>query len=150
MHSDIIRKSFLSSHTGLNIEFLSKTTQIVCGNWRSQLNHFRTLPTNILHQLQWHLFNFNICAWSDGCSSVGKAGQLVIGRLLVQIPDPPGWPVPHVKLSLSKILNPKLLLRAPRGAGARRQLGLAPATMYVCMQCLCGCMYVEHNIETHN
>ena len=39
----------------------------------------------------------------------GRAGQLVIARLLVQIPAL-GWAELHVKVSLSKILNPKLLL----------------------------------------
>ena len=41
------------------------------------------------------------------CSSVGRAGWLVIRRSLVQIPAPAEL---HVEVSLSKILNPKLLL----------------------------------------
>ena len=70
-------------------------------------------------------------------AAAGRAGRLVIGRSLVQIPAPSGWAELHVEVSLSKILTPKLLLRALRWAGAvfrvypaltRRQLGLAPAT----------------------
>ena len=81
------------------------------------------------------------------CSSAGRAGWLVIGRLLVQIPAL-GWAELQVEVSLGKILNPKLLLmcswhlallpsvRALRWAGnfsgeypahAQKQLGLAPA-----------------------
>ena len=52
-------------------------------------------------------------AFSDkdggGCSSAGRAGRLVIGRSLVQILAP-GRAELHVEVSLSKILNPKLLL----------------------------------------
>ena len=43
-----------------------------------------------------------------GCSSAGRAGRLVIERLLVQILAP-GKAERHVKVSLSKILNPTLL-----------------------------------------
>ena len=39
-----------------------------------------------------------------GCSSVGRAGRLVIGRSLVQIPAP-GRAEQHVEVSLSEILN---------------------------------------------
>ena len=41
-----------------------------------------------------------------GCSSRGWAGRQVMGRLLVRVQ----LPQLHVKVSLSKILNPKLLL----------------------------------------
>ena len=44
-----------------------------------------------------------------GCSSAGRAGRLVIGGSRVQIPAP-GWAELHVEVSLSKILNPELLL----------------------------------------
>ena len=44
-----------------------------------------------------------------GCSSVGRAGRLVIGRSLVQIPAP-GRAELHVEVSLSEILNPTLLI----------------------------------------
>ena len=44
-----------------------------------------------------------------GCSSAGRAGRLVIGRSLVQIPAP-GKAELHVEVSLSKILNPTLLI----------------------------------------
>ena len=72
--------------------------------------------------------------WLFSCSTVGRAGRLVIGRSLVQIPAL-GWAELHVKVSLSKILNPKLLLmcgwhlaRWPLPSlRAQRQLGLAPA-----------------------
>ena len=43
-----------------------------------------------------------------GCSSAGRAGRLVIGRSLVQIPAP-GSAELHVEVSLSEILNPMLL-----------------------------------------
>ena len=39
-----------------------------------------------------------------------RAGRLVFERSLVWIPALPGWVELHVKVSLSKILNPKLLL----------------------------------------
>ena len=44
-----------------------------------------------------------------GCSSAGRAGRLVIERSLVQIPAP-GKAELHVEVSLSKILNPTLLI----------------------------------------
>ena len=44
-----------------------------------------------------------------GCSSAGRAGRLVIRRSLVQIPAP-GRAELHVEVSLSKILNPTLLI----------------------------------------
>ena len=40
-----------------------------------------------------------------GCSSAGRAGRLVIGRSLVQIPAP-GRSELHVEVSLNEILNP--------------------------------------------
>ena len=46
-----------------------------------------------------------------GCSSADRAGRLVIGRSLVQIPAP-GKAELHVELS--KILNPTLLISALR------------------------------------
>ena len=42
------------------------------------------------------------------CSSAGRAGRLVIGRSLVQIPAP-GRAELHVEVSLSETLNPTLL-----------------------------------------
>lgn len=91
-----------------------------------------TLPFHpaifFLDCLIWHPLGWE----GGGCSSAGRAGRLAIGTSLVQILAPLGWDELHVKVSLSKILNPKLLLRALRWAGdftfARRQLGLAPAT----------------------
>ena len=95
----------------------------------------------------------NICTgislYWEGCSSMGRAGRLLIRRLPVQIPAP-GWAELHVEVSLSNILNPKLLLicswqlawrlltsvKALQWTGvlsreypalAQRQLGLAPA-----------------------
>ena len=44
-----------------------------------------------------------------GCSSAGRAGRLVIGRSVVQIPAP-GRVELHVEVSLSEILNPTLLI----------------------------------------
>ena len=72
-----------------------------------------------------------------GCSSVGRAGRLVIGRSLVQIPAP-GRVELHVEVSLSEILNPTLLTsegpvmswRLIQGVPCPRpetRLGLAPA-----------------------
>ena len=43
-----------------------------------------------------------------GCSSVGRAGGLVIRRSLVRIPAPLGGTELHVEVSLSKILDPKV------------------------------------------
>ena len=44
-----------------------------------------------------------------GCSSAGRAGRLMIERSLVQIPAQ-GKAELHVEVSLSKILNPTLLI----------------------------------------
>ena len=82
--------------------------------------------------------------WRGGCSLAGRAGRLVIGRSLVQIPAL-GWAELLVEVSLSKILNPKLPLTPCMAASAisegpcdelesreypaltQGQLGLAPA-----------------------
>ena len=72
-----------------------------------------------------------------GCSSAGRAGQLVIGRSLVQIPAL-GRAELHVEVSLSKILNPTLLTSEGPAMNWRliqgvpcpcpeTRLGLAPA-----------------------
>ena len=61
-----------------------------------------------------------------GCSSAGRAGRVVIGRSLVQIPAL-GRAELHVEVSLSEILNPTLLMS--EGAPCPRpetRLGLAP------------------------
>ena len=55
-----------------------------------------------------HIFQQDVVI-SGGCSSAGRVGQLVIGRSLVQIPAL-GWAELHVKVFLSKILNPTLLI----------------------------------------
>uniref|UniRef100_A0A671WYU8 Syntaxin binding protein 1b n=1 Tax=Sparus aurata TaxID=8175 RepID=A0A671WYU8_SPAAU len=62
------------------------------GKWEALIGEF----TSILVRTRW--------IDGGGCSSAGRADWLVIGRLLVQILA--------VEVSLSKILNPKLLLRA--------------------------------------
>ena len=77
------------------------------------------------------------CMFWGGCSSAGRAGRLVIERSLVQIPAP-GRAALHVEVSLSKILNPTLLIskgpvmnwRLVQGVPCPRhetRLGLAPA-----------------------
>ena len=48
------------------------------------------------------------CLWG-GCSSAGRAGRLVIEKSLVQILAL-GRVELHVEVSLSKILNPTLLI----------------------------------------
>ena len=47
----------------------------------------------------------------------GSRSQLMIRRSLVPILGPPGWAELHVEVSLSKILNPKMLLRVLQWAG---------------------------------
>ena len=58
-----------------------------------------------------------------GCSSVG---QLAIGRSLVQISALLGWAELHVEVSLSKILNPNLLLASMKGPAMSCQLVPCP------------------------
>ena len=83
------------------------------------------------------LYLFEIIFFWGGCSSAGRAGRLVIGRSLVQILAP-GRAELYVKVSLSKILNPMLLIsEGPvmrcwlvQGVPCPRpeiRLGLAPA-----------------------
>ena len=53
------------------------------------------------------VFETHTLIFRGGCYSVGEAGWLVIGKLLAHIPASLGWAELHVKVSLSKILNPK-------------------------------------------
>ena len=46
--------------------------------------------------------------YRGGCGSVGRAGEPMIRRSLVQILAPWGGTELHVEVSLSKILNPKI------------------------------------------
>ena len=59
-----------------------------------------------------------------GCSSAGRAGRPVIGRSLVQIPAL-GRAELHVEVSLSKILNPTLLISEGPGDLSREYPALA-------------------------
>ena len=68
----------------------------IWGNYYYQYDYFVVF-------LVWMLYSW------DSCSSAGRAGRLVIGRSLVQTPAL-GRAELHVEVSLSKILNPKLLL----------------------------------------
>ena len=64
-----------------------------------------TKPLLILIALH---FPYNKYIFWGGCSSVGRAGWLVIRRSLVRIPAPQGGTELHVEVSMSKILNPKV------------------------------------------
>ena len=55
---------------------------------------------------------------------MGRAGRVVIERLLVQIPAP-GKAELHVEVSLSKILNPTLLISEGPGDLSREYPALA-------------------------
>ena len=63
------------------------------------------IGAKIFHDISTNLVFSGQIQILGGCSSAGRAGPLVIGMSLVQIPDP-GWAELHVELSLSKILNP--------------------------------------------
>ena len=84
--------------------------------------------------LYFYLYNLQ---YAGGCSSVGRAGPLVIGRLLVQTLALSKAEL-HVEVFLSKTLNPTLLIskgpvmnwRLVQGVPCPRhetRLGLAPA-----------------------
>ena len=53
-------------------------------------------------------FSFDETRMGGGCSTVGRAGLLVIRRSLVRIPAPRGRTELHAEVSLSKTLNPKV------------------------------------------
>ena len=74
----------------------------VCSSWIVKEKNAMTAESSSNTPTQCHPVFF-LSLGGGGCSSVSRAGHLVIVRLLV-------FPQLHVEVSLSKILNPKLLL----------------------------------------
>ena len=95
---------FLYMHKQLTLAFSSKQR---C--FEVQANRAASRTVNSYSCYNYYNKQQLTARWG-GCSSADRAGQLVIGSSLVQFPAP-GRAELHVQVSLSKILNPTLLIK---------------------------------------